>query len=130
MRNMETVINGLVQGFNGLEQKIGQIVQFIQNFQQAVRLDSTGKEIRLLALQRLLIKKNQITEAEMTEMSGEVIKEMQKQAEEAAKEAAEKAVAPEIVPATPAQTAQVTQAPATDAAVKEAVAPVVPPVQA
>jgi hypothetical protein len=108
---------------NEVKGGLQQVIQFVNNFQQAVRLDSTGKEIRLLGLQRLLIKKGLITEAEMTEMSGEVIKEMQKQAEEAAKEAA----APEIVAATPEQTAQVTQVPATDAVVKEAVAPVVPP---
>lgn len=98
---------------------VGQIVQFIQNFQQAVRLDSTGKEIRLLALQQLLIKKGLITEVDMTEASGEVIKQMQKEAEEAAA----KAAAPAIVPATPEQTAQVAAAPTTDAAVKEVVAP-------
>ena len=123
MRNMETIINGLVQAMHSVDQKIGQIVQFVQNFQQAVRLDSTGKEIRLLALQQLLIKKNHITEAEMTEQSGLVIKQMQKEAEEAAA----KAAAPAVVPATPEQTAQVANAPTTDAAVKEAVAPPVPP---
>lgn len=123
MRNMETVINGLVQAMHSVDNKIGQIVQFIQNFQQAIRLDSTGKEIRLLAIQRLLIEKNHITEAEMTAMSGKIIAEMQKQAEE---EAA-KAAAPAVVPATPEQTAQVAAAPTTDAAVKEAVAPPTPP---
>jgi histone H3/H4 len=114
----------IIQGFKSLEQRLGQAIQFIQNFQQAVRLDSTSKEIRLLAIQRLLIKKNHLTEAEITEASGDVIKEMQKQAEDAAKEAAEQAaVAPVIVPATPEQTAQVTSAPATEAAVKEVVPP-------
>jgi len=113
----------IINGFKSLEQRLAQVVQFIQNFQQAIRLDSTGKEIRLLAIQRLLIKKGQITEAEMTEMSGEIIKEMQKQAEE---EAA-KAAAPAIVPATPEQTAQVASAPTTDTAVKDAVAPQTPP---
>lgn len=51
MRNMETIVNGLITGLQRLEthvnNSVGQIVQFIQNFQQAVRLDSTGKEIRL-----------------------------------------------------------------------------------
>lgn len=95
----------IIKGFKSLEQRLGQVVQFIQNFQQAVRLDSTGKEIRLLALQQLLIKKGLITEAEMTEQSGLVIQEMQKQAEEEAK----KAAAPAIVPATPAEVAKVNE---------------------
>ena len=126
MRNLETIINGLVGGLQKLEGHVNnstnQIVQYIQNFTQSVRLDSTGKEVRLLALQKLLFKKGIITEAEMTEQAGEVLKDMQKQAEE---EAA-KAAAPAIVPATPEQTAQVATAPTTDAAVQE----VVPPVQA
>lgn len=93
----------IIEGFKSLEQRLQQVVQFVQNLQQAIRLDSTSKEIRLLAMQQLLIKKGIFTEAEMTEQTGEVIKEMQKQAEEAAA----KAAAPEIVPATPEQTAQV-----------------------
>jgi hypothetical protein len=113
----------IINGFKSLEQRFQQIVQFIQNFTQSVRLDSTGKEIRLLALQQLLIKKGTITEAEMTEQSGEVIKEMQKQAEEEAKKQAEAAKAPAIVTPTPEQVQQVTSAPASDAAVKETVAP-------
>jgi len=119
----DTIING----FKSLEQRLNQVVQFIQQFQQAIRLDSTGKEIRLLAIQRILMKKNQITEAEMTEMSGEIIKEMQKQAEDAAKEAQEKAAQPTIITPTAEQTAQVTNAPTTEAAVKEVIAPTVPP---
>ena len=122
------MLDGTVyQLINEVKGGLNQVVQFIQNFQQAIRLDSTSKEIRLLALQRLLIKKSLITEAEMTEQSGEVIKEMQKQAEDAAKEAAAKAAAPVIVPATPEQVAQVTNAPVTEEAVKEVVAPVTPP---
>jgi len=106
------------------EVKVGlqQVINFVNNFQQAVRLDSTGKEIRLLAIQRLLIEKNTFTEAELTAKSGDIIKEMQKQAEDAAKEAAEAAAKTTVVPATPEQTAAVTNAPTTDAAVKEAVA--------
>lgn len=170
MRNEETIINGLIQGFHGIEQKISQIVQFVSNLQQAVRLDSTGKEIRLLGIQRLLIKKqiateieftnfvdklilvlasklaltddeiialktelklsliksSLITEAELTEESGKVIKEMQEQAEAAAKEAAEATAKPEIIKPTTEQVQQVTNAPVTEETVKE----VVPPVQA
>lgn len=111
-----------------LQGQIQQIIAFIQNFQQAIRLDSTGKEIRLLSIQRLLLKKNLITEAEMTEMGGEIIKEMQAEAEKAAKEAQEKAAQPQIIVATPEQTAQVTNAPTTDSAVKEVIAPTAPPV--
>jgi len=109
----DETVYGIAQQLKG---EINQIVQFVQNLQQAIRLDSTGKEIRLLAIQRLLIKKGLITEAEMTEQSGEVIKEMQKEAEEQTA----KAKAPEIVPATPAQTAQVE-------ATKVEAAPVIPP---
>jgi len=95
----DETIYGLI---NPMRQTLQQIIGFINNFQQAIRLDSTGKEIRLLAIQRLAIKKGIFTEAELTEMSGEVIKEMQKQAEEEAAKA-------KIVPATPEQTAQVAQ---------------------
>jgi len=109
----------IIEGFKSLEQRLQQVVQFIQNFQQAIRLDSTGKEIRLLALQQLLIKKGAITEAEMTEASGEVIKQMQKEAEEAAA----KAAAPAIVPATPAEVAQVNSTPTPEVIVQEVVAP-------
>lgn len=109
----------IIGGFQDLEKRLQQVVQFIQQFTQSVRLDSTGKEIRLLALQQLLYKKGLITEAEMTEQSGLVIQDMQKQAEaEAAK-----AAAPAIVPATPEQTAKVVNAPTTDAAVQEVVTP-------
>jgi len=119
MRNEETIINGLIQGVRNIDNKIQQIISFVQNLQQAVRLDSTGKEIRLLGIQRLLIAKGHITEAELTEESGKVIAEMQKQAEDAAKEAA----APAIVTPTPEQVQQVTNAPVTEAAVKDAVTP-------
>lgn len=111
---LDKTVYGLAQQLKG---EINQIVQFIQNLQQAIRLDSTGKEIRLLGLQQLLIKKGIITEAEMTEQTGEVIKQMQKEAEEQAA----KAKAPEIVPATPEQTAQV------EATKTEEVTLVVPP---
>jgi hypothetical protein len=116
----DETVYGLVGQVND---KLNQVVQFIQNLQQAIRLDSTGKEIRLLAIQQLLIKKGLITEAEMTEQSGEVIKQMQAEAEEQAKKAAEKAAAPVIVPATPEQVQQVATAPVTDAAVQEVVTP-------
>ena len=112
------LVRQLEQQIQQVAQQNQQVIQFIQNFQQAIRLDSTGKEIRLLAIQRLLIEKNQITEVEMTAMSGKIIQEMQAQAEaEAAK-----AAAPEIVPATPEQTAQVA-IPVSEASVKEAVTP-------
>jgi hypothetical protein len=102
MRNMETIVNGLVSAVNKIDGTMQQIVGWINNFQQAIRLDSTGKEIRLLAIQRLLIEKNTFTEAELTAKSGEIIKEMQKEAEEAAAKAT-------IVPATPEQTQAVNQ---------------------
>lgn len=123
MRNEETIINSLIQGVRNIDNKIQQIISFVQNLQQAVRLDSTGKEIRLLGIQRLLIAKGHITEAELTEESGKVIAEMQKQAEDAAKEAAAQAAAPTIVTPTPEQVQQVTNAPVTEAAVKDAVTP-------
>ena len=97
---LDKTVYGIAQQ---LKNEINQIVQFVQNLQQAIRLDSTSKEIRLLSLQQLLVKKGIITEEEMTSQTGEVIKQMQREAEEQAA----KAKAPEIVPATPAQTAQV-----------------------
>lgn len=111
---------------NGLKQTLQQLVTFINNFQQAIRLDSTGKEIRLLALQRLAIKKGLFTEAELTTESGDVIKQMQKEAEEAAKKASEQAVKPEIVKPTTEQVQQVTNTPVSEEVVKE----VIPPAQA
>jgi predicted GTPase len=105
----DETVYGIAQQLKG---EINQIVQFIQNLQQAIRLDSTGKEIRLLSLQQLLIKKGLITEAEMTEQSGEVIKQMQKEAEEQAAKA-------KIVTPTPEQVAKVEET--------KVEAPVVPP---
>jgi len=99
----ETIING----FKSLEQRVQQVIAFIQNFQNAIRLDSTGKEIRLLAIQRLLLKKGLITEVEMTEESGNIIKEMQKQAEEEVAKQAEEAAKPKLIVPTTEQTAQV-----------------------
>jgi NADH:ubiquinone oxidoreductase subunit D len=110
----ETEFYGRLQD---LSNRFNSILQFIQNFTNSVRLDSTGKEIRLLALQKLLIEKGIITEAEMTTKSGEVITEMQKQAEEEAK----KAAAPEITVPTTQQVQQV------EATKGEATAPVIPP---
>lgn len=107
----DETVYGLI---NPVKQTLQQIVNWINNFQQTIRLDSTGKEIRLLAIQRLCIEKNLFTEAELTTKSGDVIKEMQKQAEE-------EAAKTKIVPATPEQTAQVTD---TKAAPE---APVTPP---
>lgn len=122
----DETIYGLI---NPLRQTVQQIVNWVNNFQNAIRLDSTGKEIRLLAIQRLAIKKGIFTEAEMTEMSGEVIKEMQKQAEEEAAKA-------QIVPATPAQTAAVNEtkteatASTTPTPAPAAETPATPPAQA
>src|SRR5271157_3340061 len=96
----DETVYGLAQQ---LKNEINQIVQFIQNLQQAIRLDSTGKELRILSLQKLLVKKGIITEEEMTAEVGETIKQMQKEAEEQAV----KAKAPEIIPATPEQVQKV-----------------------
>lgn len=108
---LDATVYGLVRQLeakiNQVAQQNQQIIQFIQNFQQAIRLDSTGKEIRLLGIQRLLLAKNQFTEAELTAESGKVIAEMQKQAEE---EAA-KAAAPEIIVPTTEQVQQVAATP-------------------
>lgn len=110
---------------NSLKQTLQQVVTFINNFQQAIRLDSTGKEIRLLAIQRLAIKKGLFTETELTAESGDVIKQMQKEAEEATKKATEQAIKPEIVKPTTEQVQQVTNAPVSEETLKE----VIPPTQ-
>jgi len=114
----------IIEGFKSLEQRLQQVVQFVQNLQQAVRLDSTSKEIRLLSIQQLLIKKGILTEAEITEQTGEVIKQMQKEAEEQAAKA-------KIVPATPEQVQQVeatkTEVPEEDKVKAPEVVPPPPP---
>jgi len=114
----------IIEGFKSLEQRLQQVVQFVQNLQQAVRLDSTSKEIRLLSIQQLLIKKGILTEAEITEQTGEVVKQMQKEAEEQAAKA-------KIVPATPEQVQQVeatkTEVPEEDKVKAPEVVPPPPP---
>lgn len=51
------------------------LVRYIQQLEQSVRLGLTGEAVRNQALQQLLIKKGVITEAELTEAIGNVIKE-------------------------------------------------------
>ena len=113
----DETVYGLI---NPLKQTLQQVVNFLNNFRQAISMDATGKEIRLLAIQRLLIEKGTFTEEEFTKKSGEVIQEMQKQAEE-------EAAKTKIVPATPEQTAAVAQTPAPAPAPET---PATPPAQA
>lgn len=61
------------------------VFQRLAMFEQSMRLGITGESIRNQALQDVLVKKGIITEADMTEAIGEVIKKAQKEAEEAAK---------------------------------------------
>jgi|SRR5579864_2504167 len=60
---------------------------YIQQVEQSARLGITGEAVRNAALQALMIKKGLITEAELTEAIGEVIKKANepKPAEEAPK---------------------------------------------
>ena len=50
--------------------------QYIQQVEQQARLGITGESVRAQALQQLLIKKGLITEAELTEEIGNVIKKL------------------------------------------------------
>jgi hypothetical protein len=78
------------------------IVKYVQQVENSAKLGITGEAVRNAALQELLIKKGLITEQELTESIGNIIRkanEPQKQ-EEAPK-------GPEIVPATPEQVADV-----------------------
>lgn len=113
--------SSIIGGFQELAGKVNQIVKFVESLQQSIRLAFTGQEIRGNAIQKLLIKKGLVTEAEFTEMVGEVIKEMQEQAEQAAKDAAAKT---NIITPTPEQTVAINNTPAT------AEVPVTPPAQA
>jgi hypothetical protein len=51
------------------------LVKYVQQVEQSARLGITGEAVRAQAFQKLLIKKGLITEAELTEAIGEVIRE-------------------------------------------------------
>ena len=61
------------------------IKRYLEGLEQAIRLDSTGKELRLLGMQKLLVKKGVFTQEELTASVAEVMQEMQRQVEEQAK---------------------------------------------
>lgn len=60
----DTTIHGYLQN----------IVKYVQQVEQSARLGITGEAVRAQAFQQLLIKKGLITEAELTEEIGNVIK--------------------------------------------------------
>jgi len=76
------------------------VVKYMQQVEQSARLGITGEAVRGAALQQLLVKKGLITEAELTEAIGDVIRK----ANEAKPDPATEAPKVEIVPATPEQT--------------------------
>lgn len=52
------------------------LANYIQQVEQSARLGITGESVRAQAFQDLLIKKGLITEAELTESIGEVIRKL------------------------------------------------------
>ena len=67
-----------------IHQYFENVVKYMQQVEQSARLGITGEAVRGQAFQQLLIKKGLITEAELTEAIGEVIRkanEPQPQAE-------------------------------------------------
>jgi uncharacterized iron-regulated protein len=103
-----------------MENRFNQVVQFVENMQQSIRLAFTGQEIRGASLQSLLLKKGLITEAELTEEIGKTIQKMQADAEEAAKKV-------NIVQPTAEQVQQVTATPADATPAVVAEVPATPP---
>lgn len=81
------------------------LARYIQQVEQSARLGITGEAVRGQAFQQLLIKKGLITEDELTESIGEVIRKANEPKPEETK--ADEAPKVEIVPATPEQVAQV-----------------------
>jgi hypothetical protein len=73
------------------------LLKYIQQIEQSVRLGLTGEVVRAESLQRLLIKKGIITEQELTEEIGNIIKEVNKPKSE------EQAPKPELTVPTPEQ---------------------------
>lgn len=111
---------------NGLKQTLQQVIQFVNNLQNSVRLAFTGETVRSESLQSLLIKKGIITVEEMTAEVGETLKKMQAEAEAQAKANADAALAAaaktEIIKPTTAEVQAVANTPID--------APVVTPPQA
>jgi hypothetical protein len=77
----------------------------LHQLEQQARLGITGEAVRGQAFQKLLIKKGLITEAELTESIGEVIKEINQPKPEEPK--AEEAPKVELTTPTPEEVAQV-----------------------
>jgi polyhydroxyalkanoate synthesis regulator phasin len=72
---------------NTIIQTFQDIFRRLALFEQSMRLGITGESIRNQALQDLLVKKGVITEPELTDAIGAVIKKAQQDAEDAAKKA-------------------------------------------
>lgn len=108
--NLINTVRGEING------QMQQVVAYVQNLQQSVRLAFTGETVRSESLQALLLKKGIITQEELTAEVGITIQKMQAEAEAQAKAAAEKAAADagktEIIVPTTEQVQQVTNTPA------------------
>ena len=74
------------------------LARYVQQVEQSARLGITGEAVRNAAFQALLIKKGLITEAEMTEAIGEIIK---KANEPQSQETAQTEEAPKVELTTP-----------------------------
>lgn len=82
---------------NTIHQYFTNVVNYIKQVEQSARLGITGEAVRGQSLQQLLIKKGLITEAELTEAIGEVIRK----ANEAKPEEPKPDEAPKVELATP-----------------------------
>lgn len=80
-----------------------QIYGMINGLHQSFRLAITGEALRMQAIQKLLISKGLMTDAELQTTLGEVIQEMNSKVEEEQKKATDSLVKP-----TPEQVAAVT----------------------
>ena len=88
--------SSIIGGFQNIEQRLQQVVQFVEKLQQSVRLAFTGETVRSESLQSLLLKKGVITQEELTAEIGVTIQKMQEEAEKQAKAAQEGLVKPSV----------------------------------
>jgi hypothetical protein len=96
----ESTIYGMYQSILKYAQ---QLEQSLHQLEQSARLGITGESVRNAALQKALIKKGLVTEADLTEAIGEVIREINqpKVEEPKAAEAAPATEAPKVELALP-----------------------------
>lgn len=77
--------SSIIGGFGQLDAKLKQVIGYVQQLEQSIRLAFTGQEIRGASLQSLLISKGLLTKEEVEAEIGKTIQKMQAEADEAAK---------------------------------------------